>query len=216
MGNKNAIRRYLWINPVVEAMAGSGYEEVLRQVKACGFIPVTCSTGADRVLRQYREALERKKENILIDSRCPMIVDWIQQHYPELRGCQADILPILLTCAVELYQQYIEAAPQAASLTLATPCSALAHQGNEKLGRLAKFVTWKQFCEEQGLDFALIRACGSPIPPGFFQFADFRIWEANGADGVATMLEKFSKTNETPDLLELLYCEGGCHNGDGV
>lgn len=216
MKTKHAIQRYLWINPVVESMAGRLYEDVLEQVRDRGFIPVSCSTGAETVLRQYRNALETRKEKILIDSRCPLIVDWIDRKYPELQSCQAQVLPILLTCATELYKQYIEVNPVTSDLTMATPCTALVRQGNSCLGDLANFVTWKQFCVDQELRFEFDRASGSPIPPGFFNFPGYQIWEANGIHEVATMFEKVVRGNEGPDLLELLYCEGGCHNGDGV
>jgi hypothetical protein len=69
---------------------------------------------------------------------------------------------------------------------------------------------------EQKLDVSLPRAVASPIPPGYFQFPEYRILEANGPEAVTDLLTRIAAGVEEADLLELLYCREGCHNGDGV
>jgi hypothetical protein len=140
----------------------------------------------------------------------------INSLYPELSAFQAEVLPILMVCAQDLYKLYVQSSQAPADLTIVTPCSSLAEAGNDKLGTIARFITWTDFCYEQELSFQLPRAVSSPIPPGYFQFPEYRVLEASGPSAVKRLLEQSAMNPGEADLLELLYCDGGCHNGDGV
>ena len=216
MQTEELIRHYIWINPVVEAMAGPVYPSILQQITMRGFSVVSCSTGLEKVRQDYRACLEASVNKPLIDTRCPLVGCMVNRHYPGLRIYQAQVLPILMVCAQDLYEMYVQTSQTQADLTIVTPCSSLAEAGNDKLGNIARFITWTDFCNEQELLFRLSRAVSSPIPPGFFQFPEYRVLEASGSNAVKRLLDQSAMNPDEADLLELLYCDGGCHNGDGV
>lgn len=209
-------QRYIWINPVVEVMAGSLYPAIQQQITARGYTIVLCSSGLGTVRQEYLECLQVNAGRLTIDTRCPLVGAVIDRDYPALKPYQAQVLPILMVCAQALYEKYVRPSQSYADLTIVTPCSSLAELGNAKLGNVARFLTWLDFCREQKLAFGLPRANSSPIPPGYFQFPEYRILEASGPDAVRNLLDKTTIHIDNADLLELLYCDGGCHNGDGV
>lgn len=215
MQSENLRQRYIWINPVVEAMAGSIYPAIEQQITARGYTIVKCSSALETVRQEYLQCLQANAGRLIIDTRCPLVSSVIEREYPTLKPYQAEVLPILMVCAQALYEKYVRP-NKAADLTMVTPCSSLAELGNDKLGNVAYFLTWGDFCREQKLSFTLPRANSSPIPPGYFKFPAYRIVEASGPDAVRRLLEKTTAYIGDADLLELLYCAGGCHNGDGV
>lgn len=215
MQNKG-IKQYVWLNPVVAAMAGSQYPDLLKQLADRRFTVVSCDSAADKVREDYRRCLQTVGDRPIIDTRCPLIGQMVSHDYPELGGHLAPVLPILLMCARELYYQFVQPDPAVASLVMVTPCQALAESGNRLFGSRVRFVTWSAFCQEQELVCSLNRVAVSPIPPGFFRFAEYRVLEGSGPDGVRQLLSLSMGGNKQADLVELLYCEGGCHNGDGM
>ena len=54
----------------------------------------------------------------------------------------------------------------------------------------------------------------SPIPLGYFDSLKFKITSLSGKDNIENYFEH--KLYKEDDLVEMLYCEGGCNNGDGV
>lgn len=209
------MRQYVWINPVVEAMAGADYPALLLVLASKGFTVVSCSTGVDKVREGYRECLHTCAKP-LIDTRCPLIKQLIFHHYPHMRERLAGVPPILISCAAELYETYVACSPYPARLTVITPCVALAEEGKTRFGDRICFMTWIQFNQEQTLRCHLRRISASPIPPGFFHYDNCRVAEASGKEQVKQVLDRMVQTPNEADLLELLYCQGGCHNGDGV
>ncbi|MBP2637080.1 MAG: hypothetical protein H6Q72_2987 [Firmicutes bacterium] len=209
-------QRYIWINPVVEAMAGSLYPAIQQQITARGYTLVLCSSGLETVRQEYLQCLQANVGRLTIDTRCPLVRSMIERDYPALKPYQAQVLPILMVCAQDLYEKYVKPSQSHADLTMVTPCSSLVELGNDKLGNVARFLTWIDFCREQKISFGLPRATSSPIPPGYFRFPEYRILEASGPDAVKRLLDKTTIHTGDADLLELLYCDNGCHNGDGV
>ena len=53
----------------------------------------------------------------------------------------------------------------------------------------------------------------SPIPPGFFDNISNVVSLGSKTDIDCYFKESCSGRNQ---LVEMLYCQGGCHNGDGV
>jgi len=216
MQTENLTRRFIWINPVVEAMADSLYPSIIQQITDRGFSVVSCNTGLEKVRQAYRQYLQRDVNKPVIDTRCPKVACMVNCHFPQLQDSQSEVLPILMVCAQDLYELHVRTNPDKASLTIVTPCSSLADVGNSKLGHIARFITWIDFCTEQEFFIALPRAVSSPIPPGYFRFPEYRVLEASGPDAVKGLLNRISQNSNEADLVELLYCNGGCHNGDGV
>lgn len=210
------MRQYVWINPVIEAMAGVRYPEILKKISKQGFAIVSCTTGLGRVRDEYKSVLAKQRSRPLIDTRCPVIREVVSERYPELSELLADIPPILMACAQDIYEEYIKKSKVPACLTMVTPCSALAKYGNENFGSVAYFTTWTEFCKKNHIQIQLERAGISPIPPGFFRFSEYKICETSGEVPVNDMLEQVVQKQLDAELLELLYCHDGCINGDGV
>ena len=211
-----ATRSYLFINPVVAAMAGDEYPLILAQVNTLGFSILDCPDAAELVHSAHEAALRCASVRPLIDQRCPLIRKIVLQDYPALVNQLVVTPSILLTCASQLHEQYVAAAPAKNSLTVITPCQALSEAGDDLgLPRLT-FLTWNQFAILNALPNRLRQIDQSPIPPGFFQFDDSTILETSGESGVRNALDQAAKQTCPADFLELLYCERGCHNGDGV
>ena len=212
----HATSSYLFINPVVAAMAGDEYPTLLMLVSALGYSILDCSTAASSVHAAHETALRGASAHPLIDQRCPLIRQIVLQDYPALADRLVVTPSILLTCARELHEQYVAAAPANSSLTVITPCQALADAGDELgLPRLT-FLTWNQFARQHALSSWLKPIDQSPIPPGFFQFNDFTVLETSGEPAVRKALDDAATQRCPADLLEFLYCERGCHNGDGM
>jgi hypothetical protein len=206
----------LFINPVVAAMAGDEYPALRMQVSTLGYRVLDCSTAAGSVHAAHEAALRETPVRPLIDQRCPLIRRIVLQDYPALAGQLVFTPSILLTCACKLHEQYVSSEPATNCLTVITPCQALSDAGDELgLPRLT-FLTWNQFARQHGLSNRLKPIDQSPIPPGFFQFHDFTVLETSGESAVRKALDDVATQRCPADLLEFLYCERGCHNGDGV
>ena len=54
----------------------------------------------------------------------------------------------------------------------------------------------------------------SPIPPGFFDSLGLEMDSLTGRGPIEAYLSAGGRAEAR--LVELLYCENGCHNGDGV
>lgn len=207
---------YLFINPVVAAMAGDEYPALLMHVAALGYQVLDCPGAAASVHLSHETALRGTAARPLIDQRCPLVRQIVLQEYPGLADQLVVTPSILLTCARDLHQQYVAAAPAKNSLTVITPCQALVDAGDELGLSCLIFLTWTQFARRHNLSGRLNRIAESPIPPGFFQFDDFTVLETSGESAVRNTLTDAASQRCTADFLEMLYCERGCHNGDGM
>lgn len=211
------IKKYIWLNPIVEAMLRENWFAVEKLLEERGYTIVTCTSGAPRVREAYQYHVKKAIKKPVIDARCPMIIERIGEKYPQLVENIAPIPPILVACTEDLYIRYIEPDPKAATLTVITPCILLAEKGILVFGEKVCFITWIQFAKEMGLgDYPQLQE--SPVPPGFFNGLNLSVLEASGNRRIESILE-LACAGLLPEeimLLELLYCEEGCHRGDGV
>ena len=139
---------------------------------------------------------------------------------PEPSGSLAvpAIEPILLHCARE-----IAGRPElwGEKKIITTPFQALADAGNELGLSDTEFIPWNRLLER--LEPSLEPGDGnrlkagtleeSPIPPGFLSSLG-EVDSVTGPDAVERYLGR--ECWKGVKLVELLYCDGGCHNGDGV
>lgn len=128
------------------------------------------------------------------------------------------IEPILLHCARE-----ITGRPElwGEKKIITTPCQALADAGNELGLSDTEFIPWNRLLERlepsrwpgDGNRLKAGTLEESPIPPGFFSSLG-EVDSVTGPDAVERYLGR--ECWKGVKLVELLYCDGGCHNGDGV
>ena len=201
--------KYIWVNPVAAGMYES---KILEEFLAKhGYKRFEVSTDWIDIVRKKYDEIVKKSEKQVIDMRCPKAVELVK----ELGGSQEymfpDIFPILIHCGQE--------AEGAAELlnenkVITTPCKALADMGNELKLSNTKFIPWNEYVNELGDAPKSKELKKSPIPPGFFEVLDLRCKSLTGEEEIRDYF-----TNHQPDevqLVEMLYCKDGCHNGDGV
>ena len=104
------------------------------------------------------------------------------------------------------------------------PCQELSELGN-KLAKVWEkeritFYSWNKWVE----NFKIYKAKAiheTPIPLGFFDELGIKVKSITGEKRVVEEVSSYQRTqgkssNDSVDLIEMLYCKGGCHNGNGV
>lgn len=200
---------YIWINPVTDRM----YEpKVLNEfLSRHGYQRFYTSTDWLSVVKEkYRLAVEEAADTVM-DMRCPKTKEVLDD-----LGIKTDVLfpeiePILIHCGQEGSKRE-DLSDEEKIIT--TPCQALADMGNALGLKNTWFVTWKSFVESTGEKPEGSLPKSSPIPPGFFEELGFQTVSITGEEEIRRYFENF-KANEM-QLVEMLYCKEGCHNGDGM
>lgn len=203
------MQTFVWLNPVAQAMYGG--QDLDDQLVQHGFVQVQCSKDhIGAVKEKYRQAV-RAANGCVADVRCPMAVDYIRGTYAPDGLEYPSIEPILLHCARELH-----AALQAGErLVVTTPCAALSAQGNALQLSNTEFVPFLQFAVREGITLSQKPLQSSPIPPGFFTEYGDRVKVLDSREEI----DRYFSAPDAPgreQILELLYCPQGCHNGDGI
>lgn len=199
---------YIWINPVVREMYEP--ESLNRFLAEKGFCPTECRTDWGQTVREKYQACIDASDRAVADVRCPAAAALLQS-LPGHGGLKVpDIEPILLHCARE-----ISGRPDLAGCRklITTPCQALAEAGNLLGLPDTEFVAWNDFLNRLGAAIPGKALKKSPIPPGFFK----DIKKSCSISGPETVRSRLKEGRwEGVNVVEMLYCSEGCHNGDGV
>jgi len=198
----------VWLNPVVIASYDSS--ELEQAVAQKGLITVQCCRDNIRTVKEkYRVALAAANKPI-IDRRCPLALQHIMERYtPDVEI--PDIHPILIHCALELYERFCS---DNVTLYITTPCQSLAELGNSLGLEKTVFLTWNDFAAGNGIALVRKPLDASPIPPGFFSDLKARVISLASKREIDDFFS--AETKADSDIYEMLYCEQGCHNGDGI
>lgn len=175
-----------------------------------GFTIVECkSDWISTVLDEYKTALS-KTTKTLIDMRCPKAVEYVKSAFPTLNLDYPAIDPILIHCAKEISEKY----GTMGNITITTPCVSLADYGNSLSLKNTTFISWNRFAESIECSIPKSHLSESPIPPGFFDGLNVRTKSVTNESNIRQFLcnEEFVDYK----VIEMLYCENGCNNGDGV
>lgn len=203
--------KYIWINPVVDKM----YEQFkLNEILLKnGYTRVDCNMDwAATVKEKYIKILNQSDvEKTVIDMRCPMAYEIPKEIYKNENFIFPDIEPILIHCARELAerQDLLEK-----EKIITTPCKALAKMGNALKLKNTIFFAWTDFIEISKIDLEVQKEIFTPIPLGYFKDINAKVESISGDKEIREYFDcqRFKSTK----LLEMLYCDKGCHNGDGV
>lgn len=68
--------------------------------------------------------------------------------------------------------------------------------------------------ESMGNELSGIPPKGSPIPPGFFDGLGLKTVSITGEKEIRNYLR--NGISDEVQLVEMLFCNEGCHNGDGI
>lgn len=207
--------KYIWINPVAIKM----YEDKLQLIEAGliknGYEIVTCESQMDYVRNQYIEFGLEVDETVL-DCRCPETIKLLEKNNLLEGYIVPDIEPILVRTSRVLYENHVKTEEDL--LIITTPCTELRDFAKERLdgNKGIKFLTWKEFIENEGME-SLGKIDASPIPLGFFENSFDKVLELSDEKRILANFNLLKKTKEKKyDLIEMLYCDGGCNSGDGL
>ena len=203
------MKKLVWLNPVVKSI----YElaALKKSLQDKGFSVMECEKDhANSVKNAYKNALAQKE--LIFDSRCPRAVNFIRANFKEQAALISNLNPILIESALELSSKLKEDE----WLYVTTPCEDLAELGRELNLVRTTFLTWKSFREQNEINLEMKRLGASPIPPGFFTNLGVKTLSLGSKEKIENALSyKFSELKNY-QIIELLYCENGCHNGDGL
>lgn len=207
---------YIWINPVTEHMYHVSTLETF--LERHGLTRVRCRGDWGAVVREKYRIRAGETEGTVVDARCPMACNLAREltqgsapgglpgnfHIP-------DIEPILIHCAREISaREDLKGKPK----LITTPCRALAEAGNALELADTRFLTWNGLMESVGEILPGDPPEDSPIPPGFFDSLGLEMDSLTGCGPIEAYIRAGGR--DEARLAELLYCENGCHNGDGV
>lgn len=202
------MRKLLWLNPVVKNMYDFSALKELLQNK--GFNIVECEKDHVRDVKVSYKNLCSK--GMVLDSRCPRATNFIRSNFKEFSNNISSLNPILIESAIELSSKLKEDE----WLYITTPCEDLAELGNSLKLERTTFLTWKNFKELNDINLQISKIESSPIPPGFFENLGIKTLSLCSKEKIQNAFSyKFSELKNY-QIIELLYCENGCHNGDGL
>ena len=203
------MKKVVWLNPVVKNIYDFAALKEILQNK--GFSVVECKKDhVNSVKNAYKNALAQKE--LILDSRCPRAVNFIRENFKEQADLISNLNPILIESAMELSAKLKEDE----WLYVTTPCEDLAELGRGLNLARTTFLTWKSFREQNEINLEMKRLGASPIPPGFFTNLGVKTLSLSSKERIENALSyKFSELKNY-QIIELLYCENGCHNGDGL
>ena len=202
------MEKYIWLNPVVLKMYKQ--EDLNKTLENLGFQIVTCEENhLETVKNKYKDQFAGCS-GLLCDNRCPKAISYVKAHYDHPSLEYSAIKPILIHSAEELANRFKE---EEVELYIITPCTDLRDLGIKLSLKNTIFKTWTEFCKDHQIILPSISAEKSPIPPGFFDNIS-NVVSLGSKDDIDRFFKESSL--EENQLIEMLYCQGGCHNGDGV
>ena len=203
------MKKLVWLNPVVKSI----YElaALKKSLQDKGFSVMECEKDhANSVKNAYKNSLAQKK--LIFDSRCPRAANFIRANFKEQAALISNLNPILIESALELSAKLKDGE----WLYVTTPCEDLAELGRRLNLARTTFLTWKSFREQNAINLKMRSIEQSPIPPGFFTNLGVKTLSLSSKEKIENALSyKFSELKNY-QIIELLYCENGCHNGDGL
>lgn len=200
---------YIWINPVTDKM----YEhDVLNEfLHQHGYERFYTSGDWLTIVREKYRLAVIEAEHPVVDIRCPKIKEVLDELEITSEITIPEIKPILIHCGEEgsAREELLDD-----EKIITTPCQALADMGNAFALPKTQFIPWMQFLKSIGNGPTGKAPKESPIPPGFFDNLGLRAVSITGEEDIRAYFKQ--GVPEGVQLVELLFCKEGCHNGDGI
>lgn len=153
----------------------------------------------------------KEAAHIVMDMRCPKTRELLDEMSITSKVTIPEIKPILIHCGQEASERE-DLSDEEKIIT--TPCQALADMGNTLGLKNTWFVPWNRFLESIGDEPTGIVPKASPIPPGFFDALGVKTVSITGEEEIRAYFKQ--GIPDDVQLVEMLYCKDGCHNGDGI
>lgn len=203
------MKKLVWLNPVVKSMYQVKNLQKLLADK--GFEIVECKINHIlNVKNSYKAQLKSKQ--FILDSRCPRAVNFISSNFKDKSAQISASNPILIESALELSANLKDDE----HLFITTPCEDLAELGRGLNLARTTFLTWKEFRELNEINLPVIKINSSPIPVGFFENLGVKTISLKSKDEIENAFAYRFHELKSYQIVELLHCENGCHNGDGL
>lgn len=201
--------KYIWINPVTESMYES--DELNAFLARHGYERITVSGDWLNIVKEkYKIAVSQTAQTV-IDMRCPKIRELVEEYPMVSEVTIPDIHPILIHCAREISEREDLRGKEK---MITTPCQSLADLGNALGLAETIFLPWNQFVASTGDSLEGKQQKESPIPPGYFEGTGIKTISITGEEEIRDYFENYE--SDEVQLVEMLFCKNGCHNGDGV
>ena len=201
--------RYIWINPVTAGMYDTDMLDNFLYLH--GYQRVEASAHLPALVKEKYNTVLQTADSTVIDIRCPKVLDLLEGTPLAKTAVVPDIEPILIHCGRELSKRK---ELQGKEKLITTPCQTLADLGNALQLPETTFLPWNKFLDTLGGGLTASSLQESPIPLGFFDGLDCSILSLTGEEEIRNCFSQ--NTPPAADLLEILVCKNGCHNGDGV
>lgn len=203
------MKKLVWLNPIVKSIYD--FESLKKLLEDKGFSIVECKKDhVKNVKTAYKNQLKFK--NLILDSRCPRAVNFIRSNFKEHSSQISKLNPILIESALELSANL----KHDEHLFITTPCEDLAKLGRELNLTQTTFLTWKDFKELNEINLSTNKINLSPIPVGFFENLGIKTLSLSGEEKIQNAFSYKFNELKNYQIIELLHCENGCHNGDGL
>ena len=208
---------YIWINPVTESMYES--KALMEFLQKHGYQQVKVSEDWLNIVKEKYRATVMGASGPVIDIRCPKTKQVLDKMGITSKFTVPTIEPILIHCAREISEREDL---QGEEKIITTPCKALADMGNALKLPQTIFMTWNHFLakfdDRPTENQPTKQLKESPIPPGFFEGLNLTTVSLTGEDEIREYFEARNSREMTDDIqmIEILFCKHGCHNGDGL
>ncbi|MGQ1909480.1 [Fe-Fe] hydrogenase large subunit C-terminal domain-containing protein [Marinifilum sp. RC60d5] len=212
------------------------YRNFVGMIRALGFdYVVEAAFGADLVAYKYKELFENFHGKYYISTKCPALVNHVENFHPELVENLAPIVPPNIAMAKVVRKKY----GANARIVSLSPCVASkndvkAFNGSDgDIHAVLSFVELRELFKERGItensvefsefDPPFARLGGLfPISHGLFQAADIDVSMLNGGiistegrNNFLRSINEFKTQHNLNQHLDLFYCEG-CIMGPGT
>lgn len=203
--------QYIFINPVVANMYIAS--ELNAALLQNGYQRVDVQEDWHSSVKEKYNALLEQTDQTVLDQRCPKAIETAAPYIKDDKTRIPNIHPILIHCGIELSEdEALKGYPK----VITTPCQSLADYGNGLGLKDTTFIPWNQFLKQLYLEkpIGLKLLDSSPIPLGYFHDLDVQVTSLSGKETIEQYFQNEFYLQDA--LVEMLYCENGCHNGDGV
>lgn len=201
---------YIFINPVVDKMY---IKEILdKKLLDNGYIRVEVENDWHGIVKEKYKELHKNSNNLtILDRRCPATIETVSDYVNHEEVIIPEIDPILIHCGREIAgREDLKDKKK----VITTPCESLANYGNKLNLKDTEFVSWNEFLKRLDREIPRKILDKSPIPLGYFTSLGLK---SNSISGKETIENHFKNgLHKKYELVEMLYCNNGCNNGDGV
>ena len=201
-----------------------GPQKIKEALQLLGFADAAdAAEGASLMAAQYRKLFtEQKEQGVMISSACPVIVQLVKKHYPQLLGNLVSSASMMQFHANYLRQKYPDA-----RIVYVSPCisamSELREPGNEVdyVITLEELAEWFQkeriVITEEDPQQPVYRSREIALADGLTDLlaseSGIRMLSVNGMEQCKEVLEELRPEDFRNCFLEMYACTGGCVGG---